>query len=660
MDESRRVNWYKDPWLFTVVLASLLVYLLSMPTTVALEDDSLFILSGYFNGVSHPPGYPLHTLIVNFFTSIPLGSIPARAHASSAFLAAMSCGVLYCIACQFGLIRLVAAIFALAFSVSATFWSQAIITEVYSLNVFLNLCILLQALKIRMGFDPAVARSGVAQSDLCWFSLFAGLALINHWPLTVLALPGYLLLIAKPVFRSGWRLALILPGLLAVIAGYGYLYLNSQSAPPISFSGGFSNLGEFVDYLLRRHYQSVDVSASVAWTDKLLFSRDLVMQLLRELNLLLLFAFLGGWRLLSHSGSRVVGLALIWVALSNSFLLVAMLDFDYGLLYSNVFRVYPLTAIAAMFLLGAYEIGHRCSDTSQPLSGNRLVLPLAVVLVLNVYFSLPQNDRSDYTWGEEYATRILEDVPVGGVIFSDGEVELGLLSYYHRVEKRRPDITLYSSSALLLDNRLFDYRLEDKKAFLEKYVDDNPQRQFYAANNYYDLNTISRTLFVDRIGKGAETNTSVTFEDIDLLLKWSEQLNQDPWTGIALANLRKHAIAVLTASMKNEDPGQLKTFLLSKIDALVQSDSDLLKFMMSLIKDEDEFDVLNLRALMQAIESRDLVSKQDHSHYVYLGERLRLAQQPGGGIEEARRTACLNWQSVDNLHCQGFFTRGVE
>ena len=84
------------------------------------------------------------------------------------------------------------------FSVTDTFWSQSIITEVYSLNVLLNLCLLLFALRISLNFNQAHKTLHAAPRDFFLFSITLGLALSNHWPLTVLALPGYLLLIARP------------------------------------------------------------------------------------------------------------------------------------------------------------------------------------------------------------------------------------------------------------------------------------------------------------------------------------------------------------------------------------------------------------------------------------------------------------------------------
>ena len=89
--ELESIPFYRDPVIFLIFLSTFALYLASMPKTVALEDDSIFILAGYFNGISHPPGYPLYTLVLNWFTQIPIGDIPARAHASSAFFGALSC-----------------------------------------------------------------------------------------------------------------------------------------------------------------------------------------------------------------------------------------------------------------------------------------------------------------------------------------------------------------------------------------------------------------------------------------------------------------------------------------------------------------------------------------------------------------------------------------
>src|SRR5437667_10023555 len=79
-------------WLLAGAVAPALValYALTAPRTVALEDDGLFILSSYFLGVEHPPGYPLFTLIGHLLTHLPFGSVAYRVHLASELLRPLS------------------------------------------------------------------------------------------------------------------------------------------------------------------------------------------------------------------------------------------------------------------------------------------------------------------------------------------------------------------------------------------------------------------------------------------------------------------------------------------------------------------------------------------------------------------------------------------
>lgn len=72
-----------------LVSALLVLYGWSAPRTVALEDDGLFLLAAYFNGVAHPPGYPLYTLLAHLITYLPLGSVAWRVHLLSGIFGAL-------------------------------------------------------------------------------------------------------------------------------------------------------------------------------------------------------------------------------------------------------------------------------------------------------------------------------------------------------------------------------------------------------------------------------------------------------------------------------------------------------------------------------------------------------------------------------------------
>jgi hypothetical protein len=652
--DSTSMPFYRDALAAAIFTVSFAVYLLSMPKTVALEDDSIFILSGYFNGVSHPPGYPLYTLVLHLFTQIPIGDIPARAHASSAFFAALACCSLFYILCLTGLERRLSALATLVFAFSATFWSQAIITEVYSLNVFLNLCLLLLGLRIHLDFEANRAASSAMARNFMLFSLAMGLAVSNHWPLTVLAAPAYLLLVARPFFKFKNKLIAVLPGLVAGAVFYGWLYINNQSGPFINFNGKFAGFGEFIDFVLRSHYASVDFQSTAGWFDKLQFVRDLALQSTRELNLLLLFSLLGFYRLIKFPETRIVGLAVGWAVIANSVLLALLVDFDYSDFYWQVFRVYPIVSIAMLFVLAGYGMAAIDRITQIHMTGKHLVIVLLAALALNALTSIPINDRHDYAWGKEYAQKIFEQVPENATLFSDGEIEAGLLGYYHFIKGQRPDITLYSSSALLFDNRLFDYRLADKKQFIETLVRENPQQAFYVANNYYGLETVTRNLYVDRLGKPeTEPRHTLTTRDIDLLMQWSApDYTRDPWTRIAITQLRHRAIFIMTAALKQASEAGLEEYLSTAISGLVRSDTDVLHFLEDSMRGESAISPGFYQARLADIDRGGLHSKQEDSRYVYLAARAAQAGQTRELIENSRRQACQNWPSPKNTFCR--------
>ncbi len=122
--------------LLVVFVALFSLYAYSAPRTVTLEDDGLFIMSSYFLGVDHPPGYPLMTVLGKLFTLLPVGSIAFRVHLLSAFFGGLTCVALWLVIRSLLGNAVSAYTGALLYGLSSTFWSQAIIAESYTLNTF--------------------------------------------------------------------------------------------------------------------------------------------------------------------------------------------------------------------------------------------------------------------------------------------------------------------------------------------------------------------------------------------------------------------------------------------------------------------------------------------------------------------------------------------
>ncbi len=136
-----------------VFLISLVVLLLTVQPSVSFWDCGEFIAAGYYLQVPHPPGTPFFLLLGRIFSLLPIGeSIAFRVNLISVFSSALSILFLYLIAVKLIenfkgknysspldalMVYTAAAIGALSFSFSDTFWFNAVEAEVYAFSTFL-------------------------------------------------------------------------------------------------------------------------------------------------------------------------------------------------------------------------------------------------------------------------------------------------------------------------------------------------------------------------------------------------------------------------------------------------------------------------------------------------------------------------------------------
>ena len=122
---------------------------------------------------------------------------------------------------------------------SEPFWSQAIITEVYTLNALLFFAVYALLL---LGAREPQRRWPLWCAAVAW-----GAGLANHWPLLVLATPG----LALALVPAWPEIAPRLPWLLgaALVAGVlpdAWLVWLSHQGPAISFYGPIDTWGRLV------------------------------------------------------------------------------------------------------------------------------------------------------------------------------------------------------------------------------------------------------------------------------------------------------------------------------------------------------------------------------------------------------------------------------
>lgn len=226
-DDVRFVAW---PGLFAAAafLLPLALYFYTLPPGLTWANNGTdagdLITAACTLGVPHPPGYPTYTLIGWAFSKIPLGNMAWRFNLLSALSMAGAAWFVFSLvhrvtkSAQAGLVA------AWSFAFTPLVWSQAIITEVYALNMLFAGLSLWLAMQIRRG----------RVAMIFWLGLSFGLALGAH--LTVLFLTPLLAWWVYKGYRSAggnfprfW--GALIAGLGVGLSVFAYLPLRAGRAP---------------------------------------------------------------------------------------------------------------------------------------------------------------------------------------------------------------------------------------------------------------------------------------------------------------------------------------------------------------------------------------------------------------------------------------------
>jgi hypothetical protein len=536
-----------------VTLILLALYAATAPRTVALEDDSLFVLSSYYLGIEHPPGYPIFTMIGHLFSKLPIGPVAYRVHLASALFGALTCGAAWLCARQLGLARLASWLAALALGVSPVFWSQSIIAEVYTLNTFFLL--VLVYLGLRAEQDPRV---------LPWMALVFGLSLSNHYPLMLLAAPAFLILLwpvrMELLRRFGLLVFLVIVGLLP----YLWLVRRSWAALPISFAGELDTISEIIFFISRAGYAGVDHSITAGWLDRTRYFTFVGSQLFVQfavVGTLLGFAgFYSQWRVLG----RRVSAFLTAVFLMSSVALVALLGFDYDTFRKHIFHVYPLPAYAVFALWVGLGLAWTAERYALRPGQMRAAAGgvMAVLLAAGSWVIL----RADDEWAARYAQTVLKILPKDAVVFGQGDADLLPMAYFHMVEGARPDLTLYQPKGLVLGNRLF-HPLRTTRDQGDKILADMIEEQtdpvVFTLDAFSGYAQRERWLYIE-LDKSSRDPKKITVDIPEEAMRFfeasvAESSSTNAWTAYFQAILRRRYAIALAQSQPKGQPTDERT-----------------------------------------------------------------------------------------------------
>ena len=413
-------------------LIAFVVYWLTLAHTITWQhngaDSGDLVTAAFVYGIPHPPGYPLYTLLAFFFARNPLLE---PAHSVAIFSALMASTSVFVLARAGTAIKtfevsetskvFVAPLAALTFAFAPLAWSQAIIPEVYALNLFFVALILWSCL------TNDARRVYVA-------ALAFGLGMAHHLSILLL-LPGAW--IALQPTRKHWR-ALFL--FLAPLIFYLYLPLAALPNPPVKW-GDPVTLERFVWLVTAELYRPYLFGVNGA-------------------EMLSRFAFAARELLAQFT---IVGVALmVWGALQMAmtrrrifFALLLMFApmVAYAIVYASrdsFLYLLPAFAIALLWLVyGVMNVLEWAGD-DRLLRGGAIVL-FAFLPMYNLVTHYAAMDVSRDRAAFAYAKQNFEELPTDAVLFADGDEALFAVWYY------RHTIIYQNARSVIVSQGLLQY-----------------------------------------------------------------------------------------------------------------------------------------------------------------------------------------------------------
>jgi hypothetical protein len=433
---------------------SFALYLRTIAPDLLGGDTGEFQFAAWRLGLAHPTGYPFY-LILGWLWQHALALVGARPawslNALSAFTAAIGVGLLYLGMAQWtplpsGLRRAAGLYSSILLAGNLTYWSQALIAEVYALHVLLMLALLLATQSLVR--TPSTSR-------LVLLAALAGLALTHH-ALTLFWLPALLFywLLTDPGWRrlplSSWALA-VGAGLLPLLL---YLYIPLRAGPEASpwyhqrLGAGTLDLysndwHSFWAFISGKSIGAGFRNTSDAWA--------------QILNAAWLWHYHFGW-----VGLAMIVIGLVWLvgqrryAILLSTLLFVIAQQLFNLFYNigDILVYYiPLYVIGSMWagfglaglMSGDWRIG-RTARRAQPTVLGPLSWVVAGALLLLALRDFPytseQIDQSHATEARQQWTSILAATPASNAILvSNDRDEIVPLFYLQAVEGKAQDMT---------------------------------------------------------------------------------------------------------------------------------------------------------------------------------------------------------------------------
>ena len=432
--------WLVGPKGLTLLLFSCIavVYAATLSTTVLGGDAGEFATLAGGSGVAHPPGYPLYTLLLRLWGSVPIASPAARASFLTALMGMGAAGALFRAALAWGAEPLAAGVAVVLWAFAPLTWSLSTSPEVFVLNA--ALCVAMVAVA-----GPFAPQRGALRAGL--LGLLAGLALSNHHSAVLMAPIGFYGLAVgiresgRPARALGLALGAALLGLLP------YALIPGQAAQPDALWvwGDFTTFEGLLHHILRADFGTLQLGIRADKVDAWTQVGALTISLMEQTYWVGFVAFLGGtvWLLSTRNRTaqippRLAVFLLVATLVCVGPLFVSRLNLSpVGVAARVVERFYllPLT-IGSVFVALGFEGWFRRLELRNDVQFSILGALITVAAAMS-FQHVREHHRPDVS---RYVENVLVSVPPRSVIMGTEDHRLFGFLYHQAALGERADV----------------------------------------------------------------------------------------------------------------------------------------------------------------------------------------------------------------------------
>jgi hypothetical protein len=284
------------------------------------------------------------------------------------------------------------------------------------------------------------------------------------------------------------------------------------------------------------------------------------------------------------------------------------------------------------------------------------VVASALVLMAILGVGARANLLEDEEWGARFAQAILAALPANAIVFGQGDPDLIPMAYFHLIEHRRPDITLYHAKGLVLGNRLFHAErtdVETARRIVQEFIHAQTGPVASTLGAAYPFGAQRDHWLYSEIDKTSDDPKKVTVdipaEARQLFEKEVATANDsNAWVAFVQGELRRRYAVLLARSLPRH--ASLDERSRRELDMLAKDFDGALGLAEGLMLNDEGYPAGVVAAQLDTV--RKLmpadVPKEHLARFFYLRGSLRANAGERPGAIEDMETALRVWRTADN------------